>query len=141
MNFFLARNELRNFFCPPSVSYCTAVSEPDFDRFLSRPFLTRHHPDRDKTATGRLWGNDVTAIWRRTVSRVGRLIFFRIFLNFHIFDIQGGGGGSPDPILGNYLFPSFSRNDSGIRPKKKHRKQTGKNGNIFRKKCGIFFMF
>ena len=71
----------------------------------------------------------------------GPLIFFRIFLNFHIFDIQGGGGGSPDPILGNYLFPSFSRNDSGIRPEKKHRKQTGKNGNIFRKKCGIFFMF
>ena len=31
----------------------------------------------------------------------------------------------------------FFRNDSGIRPRK-HQKQTGKNGNIFWKKSGIF---
>ena len=35
------------------------------------------------------------------------------------------------------LFPAFLRYDSGIRPKK-HQKQNGKNGNIFRKKSGIF---
>ena len=26
--------------------FSTGVSEPDFDRFLTRPFLTRPHPDR-----------------------------------------------------------------------------------------------
>ena len=65
---------------------------------------------------------------------------FRIFLNFHIFDIQGGGGGSPDPILENYLFPSFSRNDSGIRPEKQ-RKQTGKKAETFSGKRAESFKF
>ena len=32
----------------------------------------RPRKDRDKTATDRLRRNDVTAIWRRTVSRAGR---------------------------------------------------------------------
>ena len=68
----------------------------------------------------------------------GPLIFFRIFLNFHIFDIQGEGGRSHTRKLPfSVLFPEWFRNKAG----KKHRKQTGKNGNIFRKKCGIFFMF
>ena len=51
----------------------------------------------------------------------GPLIFFRKFsLIFTFSTSRGEGGGSPDPILGNYLFPSLSRNDSGIRPKKKN---------------------
>ena len=35
------------------------------------------------------------------------------------------------------LFPVFFRNHFGKRPEK-HREQTEKNGNIFRKKSGIF---
>ena len=55
----------------------TGVSEPDFFRpiFVAAiPYSSSPRPrkDRDKTATDRLWRNDVTAIWRRTVSRAGR---------------------------------------------------------------------
>jgi len=50
--------------------------------------------------------------------------FFRIFLYFHIFDKQGGGGGSSDPILGKWASGKTLKTD---------RK---KSGNIFRRNAG-----
>ena len=49
---------------------------------------------------------------------------FRIFLYFHIFDKQGGGGGSSDPILGKW-----ASGKTLITNRKK-------SGNIFRRNAG-----
>ena len=68
----------------------------------------------------------------------GPLIFFRIFLNFHIFDIQGEGGRSHTRKLPfSVLFPEWFRNKAG----KKHRKQTGKNETFSGKSAESFLCF